>query len=352
MHTKQHEGLFYTVPPDLVNSLFQLNRLPKKLEQMNEMFAECCFMVRSPFLELKSLVESYDYSLPALRIVVYGKYGCGKTVTLAHFLHYAVALKDWMIVTKMWPKAWVKRPQEAAPQDADEQCWDSPVDAAVWLQHFRHINGALLKSLELTTTRKYQWSEREETAAGEPLTNVIQHGVDRMKHACQCVGALVQELKHHTNAGRTKTLVVVDGVNTFWQDTYLKRTNCSLVAAQDLSLVRNFMEVLKNDWRNAAVVVSVDELALSLENLGLDYRHVPSYYPKHLLGKLGMEFFEPFVPVHVPKYSEKEMESCLDYYVDRAYIQNPKGRTPEGRAELKFLSGYNPMELGHLCRWR
>ncbi|XP_064474854.1 small ribosomal subunit protein mS29-like [Ornithodoros turicata] len=351
-HTKLHDGLFYTVPPEVITSVFQVNPFPKKFGEMNDMFAECSIMVRPPFLEIKSLLESYDYSLPALRVMIYGKYGCGKTMTLAHLLHYAHTQKDWLIISKMWAPHWVKRPKEAAPQGPDEVCWDSPVDAAVWLQHFRFLNAPVLNQLELTTSKKYQWSEREETAAGEPLVNVIQHGVERIKHACDCVGALLQELKQYSNAGRVKTLVAVDGVNCFWQDTYLKRTDRSYVAAKDLSLVRHFLEVLKGDWCNAAVVVVVDELALSLRHHNLKWSNVPSYYPHHLLGKHGLEFFEPFVPVHVPKYNEKEIESCLDFYIDRGFIQNRKGWTTEGRAELKFLSGYNPMVLGDLCRTR
>ncbi|CAN8005531.1 unnamed protein product, partial [Ixodes hexagonus] len=324
-HTKQHEGLFYTVPPNVQKSLFQIFRPTKKMETLNEMFAEFCVMVRQPFLEVKTYLESYNYSLPALRIMLYGKQGSGKAVTQAHLLHYA-AVNNWLIISKDWAPIWVKNPKEHAANTLDETLIDSPIDAAVWLQHFRVLNSQLLQELNLTTTETYKWSEREVTEKGEPLTNIIDHGVERIKHACDCLGALLREIKQYTNSGRMKTMVILRGVNSFWQDSYLRRVDGSFIPAEDFTIVRHFKELLKNDWRNAAIVVTVDATALSLSHLKMDQLDVPSYYPKYLLGLKGFEFFEPFVPVHVPGYSEKEIESCLDYYIDRRYIQNRRGK--------------------------
>ncbi|CAN8011866.1 unnamed protein product [Ixodes pacificus] len=350
-HTKQHEGLFYTVPPDIQKSIFQIFRPTKKMEIMNEMFAEFCVMVRQPFLEVKAFLENYNYNLPALRIMLYGKQGSGKAVTQAHLLHYA-AVNNWLILSKDWAPMWVKRPKEHTANATDETLIDSPIDAAVWLQHFRVLNSQLLQELNLTATETYKWSEREVTEKGEPLTNIIDHGVERIKHSCDCLGALLREVKQYTNSGRVKTLVILRGVNTFWHDSYLRRLDGSFIPAEDFSIVRHFKEVLKNDWKNAAIVVTVDPTGLPLRHLKMDQLDVPSYYPKYLLGLKGFEFFEPFVPVHVPGYSEKEIESCLDYYVDRRYIQNRRGWTEEGRMELKFLSGYNPHQLARICQAR
>ncbi|KAL3204804.1 hypothetical protein MRX96_041187 [Rhipicephalus microplus] len=322
-HTVDHEAKFYTVPEHVQKSLFEVYKVPKKFQTLNEMFGEMSIMVRQPYLEVKSYIESYDYSLPALRIMLYGQMGCGKAITQAHLLHYALA-NNWIVVPKEWAAHW----------------------------QFRVLNATRLKELNLTTTQTYNWSEREATQKGEPLTNIVEHGVERMKHACSCMGALLQEIKMHTDSGRMKTMVIVKGVNSFWQDTYIRRLDRSYIPAKDLIIVRAFKEILKNDWRNAAIVVSVDQAALSLKHLGFTHENVPCYYPKYLLGLEGFEFFEPFIPVHVPKYSEKEIDSCLDYYLDRGYIQNPNGWTDEGKAELKFLSGYNPRELCKVCRWR
>ena len=34
---------------------------------------------------------------------------------------------------------------------------------------------------------------------------------------------------------------------------------------------------------------------------------------------------DPFVPVFVPQYSNKEVYSCIEYYIERMWIQRPKG---------------------------
>lgn len=33
---------------------------------------------------------------------------------------------------------------------------------------------------------------------------------------------------------------------------------------------------------------------------------------------------DPFIPVSVPNYSEKEFESCYLYYADRHWLQHPQ----------------------------
>ena len=37
---------------------------------------------------------------------------------------------------------------------------------------------------------------------------------------------------------------------------------------------------------------------------------------------------DPFVPVFVDKYNEKEMESCIEYYIHKKWIQNEAGTEP------------------------
>ena len=42
----------------------------------------------------------------------------------------------------------------------------------------------------------------------------------------------------------------------------------------------------------------------------------------------GFEFMDPFVPVFVDNYNEKEMESCIEYYIHKKWIQNEAGIEP------------------------
>lgn len=39
----------------------------------------------------------------------------------------------------------------------------------------------------------------------------------------------------------------------------------------------------------------------------------------------GVDFLEPFLPIEVPKYSNAELQSVMDYYIDRRWIQAPEG---------------------------
>lgn len=40
----------------------------------------------------------------------------------------------------------------------------------------------------------------------------------------------------------------------------------------------------------------------------------------------GFDNMEPFVPVSVPNYNEKEFESCYLYYLDRNWLQHPHSK--------------------------
>jgi len=53
--------------------------------------------------------------------------------------------------------------------------------------------------------------------------------------------------------------------------------------------------------------------------------------------------------VQVSAYSDKELMSCLDYYEDRQWIQRPAAKTPEGREEIRFLTGNNPEQVYDFC---
>ena len=41
----------------------------------------------------------------------------------------------------------------------------------------------------------------------------------------------------------------------------------------------------------------------------------------------GFAEIDPFLPIEVPNYSEKEVYSCLEYYMDRMWIQRPEGNS-------------------------
>ncbi len=59
---------------------------------------------------------------------------------------------------------------------------------------------------------------------------------------------------------------------------------------------------------------------------------------------------EPFIPIEIPSYSDKELMNQYEYFKDRNWLQNPESLTDQGREELVFLSGKNPFEFMRVCQ--
>lgn len=69
------------------------------------------------------------------------------------------------------------------------------------------------------------------------------------------------------------------------------------------------------------------------------------FYCRYLLGKEGFDHIDPFIPVHVPEYSKKEVSSVMDYFRERRWIQT----SPEYDEEIAMISYYNPYRLMLTC---
>lgn len=332
---------FYRLPADLKRQLYAQGGLPKTFDRQLKTFGESCLMVRRPALELMHHIRETDLQRTATaRYVLYGRDGCGKSLTLSHLLHYGHE-QGFVLVHVPWVPNWFKKPKECANSTTREGCIDLPIDAAAWLIHFKAQNAHLLPSLDLRCTRDYVWSKRETTAAGATLLELIEHGIARIKFAADTVAVLLEELKQHSTAGRCRTMVAIDGYNAFFYPRTLIRTDRKEpVAPAQVSLTRPFVDITAADWCNGVCVLAVDRLAL-------DAQRQESEMPRYLLGKEGWEHLDPMVPVHVDNYSEQEFQSCLDYYVNRRWIQQTGAGFEE---ELRFLSGGNPYALMQMCR--
>lgn len=44
-------------------------------------------------------------------------------------------------------------------------------------------------------SKEYVWSKREKTEAGATLSALVEHGISRVKYACDVIDALVHEIK-------------------------------------------------------------------------------------------------------------------------------------------------------------
>uniref|UniRef100_A0A0A9Z2C0 Small ribosomal subunit protein mS29 n=1 Tax=Lygus hesperus TaxID=30085 RepID=A0A0A9Z2C0_LYGHE len=337
-HTQDHIGLYYTVPDSDSKQLFSMGGLPKPFAANTKTFSECSFMVRSPAVELIQRFNTADFSRPAVKYVLYGKPGCGKSLTVAHLLHYALVNK-FVIVHVPWTWNWFRRSfTEVSYSSKDKKIVDLPILTAQWLKHFQ-VQNAHIDSLNLQTSKDYNWSQREQTPAGSPLSALVTHGINRVKFGADVVKALIDELKASCNADKCKVVVAIDGFNALVgdYDTQLKTEDRIKVRTGMVSLSHAFQEATKTDWKNGAVILTVDQLAAPHGSL-------ESHWPIYLLGRKGFEHLDPFIPISVTEYSDLELNSALDYYEDRMWLQRA-----EGRQELGFLSNKNPYTLMTLC---
>ena len=296
-------------------------------------------MVRQPALHVLDSLRAADLSRPACRFVLYGPYGAGKSTSVAHVLHWA-ASAGWLLVHLPEADRWGLRFREVAASPTDPHAIDHPVDAGLWLAHFRAQNAARLAELDLRTSERYTWSRREATEAGAPLSELVELGVTRGKHASQCVLALLAELKAHASAGRCRLLLAVEKVNAFWCDSAARREDGSTVRFADMTVVRAAQQLLLPDWSGGAVLATVAPV-----------RGGPagSHLPRHQLGADGWRALEPFVPVRVDDMSRAETYAMVDYFLDRRWLQAPAAGTERGKQELFFRSGGNPGKLVQIC---
>lgn len=335
----QHLGRFYQIEPDVKKQILTHGGFPKSFEKQVKTFGETCLMIRQPALEIMHYIKASNLSKPAVRYVIYGDNGVGKSLTLSHILHFGLQ-QGFVLVHVPWVPNWFKKPKEVANSARKEGFIDLPFDAAAWLVHFKTQNSKIMSQLDLKTTKDYVWSKRETTATGSTLLELIEHGITRVKFACETVEALLSEIKQHSSAGRCKTLVAIDGYNSFfYPDTRIVADNKAKVTPDKVTLTQPFLDITNYDWTNGVCVLTVDKIALTEERWD-------SYLPRYLLGKEGFEHVDPFVPIKVENYNEKEFQSCIDYYLNRRWIQNVE---PGFDKELKYLSNKNPFNLMNIC---
>ncbi|XP_043280875.1 28S ribosomal protein S29, mitochondrial [Venturia canescens] len=336
-HTTDHLHRFYTIEPKVQQRLFATGGLPKKFANNCATFLECSLLVRSPAVDIISYLNQTDYTRPANKYVLYGKMGVGKTLTVAHLVHYGLATKK-IIVHVPWVPYWFKTPKEVATSLTKEGYYDLPLDAATWLVHFKRQNEPLLAELNLVVSKEYEWSAREITKAGAPLTEMIDLGVSRVKYACDIIYALTEELKLASTAGKCNTLVLIDGFNAFYaEQSRIKDEEKKWLKPTYVSLTDAFLNITKWDWCNGAIVLTVDPVA----TMSKDYEKSPGL-PRLMLGTEGFEHLDPFLPVKVDDYTPEEFESVMEYYKDRKWVRNI---TKEGQRELELLSARNPYTL-------
>lgn len=61
-------------------------------------------------------------------------------------------------------------------------------------------------------SKEYVWSKRESTAAGAPLAELVEHGIARVKYACDVIDVLLKEIKLLSNIKKYDHIFVIANV--------------------------------------------------------------------------------------------------------------------------------------------
>lgn len=345
-HNRATVGRFYTIPTDVRKKIFGHGGLPKSFEKQIKTFNECSLMVRQPAVEIIEYIKRTDFNRPVNRFVLYGDDGAGKSLALAHLLHYGFQQR-YVLIHVPWVPNWMKRAKEIANSATKEGGIDLPLDGAAWLVHFKSQNETLLKELGLTVSRDYVWTKREITPAGAPLLDLVEHGINRAKFSCDAIAALLHELKQHSSAGRARAMVLIDGFNAFFQPyTRLLTENKARVKPEQVALTDPFLSITRNDWNNGVCVVTVDQMVAEYRDKSKPSNAADVRPVSVIDSRECFEHLDPFVPVRVVGYDEAEYYSCIQYYLDRKWIQTTEAGFDD---ELKMLSCQNPYQLMQLC---
>lgn len=342
-HGMNYEGLYYTAPQKIYDNFIKPGALPQ-YRRLVKTFQESTIMVRKPALELFDIIDNANLNHPPLRVLLYGRVGCGKSLTLSHVMHRYTE-QDWIIVNVPWVGFWIKyTPQrEISMSSYRPGRVDLTTEAVEWLKLFYQQNEKHLAKLQ--TTKDYVWTNAERAESGIPISEIIEFGINRPRFASDAVGAILRELRLAATDKQIKLLVAIDGVNGFWRDARIRTEDKKQIPASQLSLVHNFKKFFTSNWCNGVCIGVVDS---SLKDLGDRKIYTPTY----LLGEEGFADMDPFLPVQVPPYSNKEVYSCIEYYIERMWIQRPKAWSDEGKQELIHLSNKNPRELMNIsAQW-
>lgn len=345
-HTSAHESLFYQLPQDDQIVHIYGHKSPyheKKIAQYYDNLQMKPIMVRKPALTAIDYLKQADKSLPNVRILLYGDVGQGKTHTLIHLLHYLHRTQKFFIVNFRNIRQTVTSPTDYEESNSRPGRINTPIDSAITLQQFRIQNAALLEKYqdELVCTSDYVWSAREKTQIGEPLIKVAEHGINRVIHASDCVAVLLKELALAADAGKIRLATVIDNVKYLFNDraSIIKHKDYKFIMVDEMTVPRSVKKLIRGNQRNSFTIATCDDPTNPNQN----------QTPREVLGTQGWAHFNPCLPIHVPKYSRQEFESCLNLYQDLDWLARQEARTQEARDEVRFISGMNPAEVAQIC---
>ena len=105
-HTVQDLTKLYTVDPTSTAYATMGKAVRLDFVKRAKALDDFAIMIREPGLECLELINSaVKEDSVATKVVLYGKNGCGKSLTFAHVLH-ACFNKKWFVVCPLWTNLW------------------------------------------------------------------------------------------------------------------------------------------------------------------------------------------------------------------------------------------------------
>ncbi|KAL7669868.1 hypothetical protein ACOME3_004815 [Neoechinorhynchus agilis] len=270
-------------------------------------------------------------------------------------------------------KRFVTEAKEVVLNDRMPGKYDTPIEAARWLEHFSSQNEEKLMEDKYRTSVDYVWNERESTQKGSFLRDLIAFGMQRAKYASDCVLALFNEVARICAEDReTRMFIALDGINALFSKdnvTWIRNSSYQKLLTTDLSMVSHIKGLLSSSLPNTITLCTIGphdavlprklgrverrrELRHFLRPTRLD--HVYEYdgpnEPMALLGLEGFASLSPFVPVEVGKLTEFEFNNLLDYYKEKKWITHPLGHTEDAKNQIRFLTALNAREIFQMLR--
>jgi small subunit ribosomal protein S29 len=320
--TREDVGKLYHIPLEATKALAFEKILPSKFAKQVNTLDDCAILCRQQFLEVLNCLNVVRKNLPSIRVVLWGKFGTGKTMTLAQTVHFAQT-QNWVIFNIRDVMEWTRRVKDVQSSTFKPGRIDLPEHSVVFLQHFKQQNQHIWKALsELKTERIYEWTKAEKTAQDRPITEIVEMGIASPFVANDCIGALCRELRRHSTNGSIKLLVAMDGGNSLYGKTLVKKADRSFAVPDELSLIYQTKKFLKDDWTNGLVLMIADKREISDAR---DSLAVPIDTPIELFTEHGFEDIDPFIPIETKLYTEDEARIIHEYYKEKNWLVTKEG---------------------------
>ena len=247
-HLTRHIGMHYRMPNEIRNTIFAVHGWTDRHKLIFSAFGETAIMIRKYAIDVMEQIRNGEILNDRFqRIIFHGLTGSGKTMTLNHLIHFAhksnyvlLHFNDILNLTRL--------PFEYKVSEfkKKEGRVDTPMNGTLLLQHFKAQNANLIKDLKVS--KSYEWSLKEHTKEGEPLINVVNHGINRSDHSSDCYAVLIRELKLAAEQNLIKLVIAIDNVNFLYWPTDLRRPDFTYYTTLDVTITRAFRKLLASDF--------------------------------------------------------------------------------------------------------